>query len=63
MKQNLTSVEIQVNRLKARKSMLLYYTGDEPDGQVGKRNITKSPFLLSLIFGQTLLMRPRLRTI
>ncbi|CAG8976492.1 hypothetical protein HYALB_00005989 [Hymenoscyphus albidus] len=24
----------QVNRIKARKSMLLWYTGDEPDGQI-----------------------------
>lgn len=29
---NLSSVEEQVNILKARKSMLLWYTGDEPDG-------------------------------
>lgn len=30
---NLTEVEEQVDRLKSRKSMLLWYTGDEPDGQ------------------------------
>lgn len=29
---NLSSVAEQVDRLRARKSMLLWYTGDEPDG-------------------------------
>ncbi|KAH9219123.1 hypothetical protein DL95DRAFT_457591 [Leptodontidium sp. 2 PMI_412] len=38
---NLSSVETQVNRVKSRKSMLLYYTGDEPDGQVDALNATK----------------------
>lgn len=33
--QNISSVTTQVNRIKDRKSMLLWYTGDEPDGQVG----------------------------
>ncbi|KAF1992535.1 hypothetical protein K402DRAFT_321252 [Aulographum hederae CBS 113979] len=30
--QNTTLVDEQVNRLKTRKSILLWYTGDEPDG-------------------------------
>jgi hypothetical protein len=30
---NLTSVTEQVNRYKSRKSILTWYTGDEPDGQ------------------------------
>lgn len=38
---NLTSVRDQVNRLKARKSMLLWYTGDEPDGQGDPLNATR----------------------
>ncbi|CZR55943.1 uncharacterized protein PAC_05831 [Phialocephala subalpina] len=38
---NLSSVETQVNRIKSRKSMLLWYTGDEPDGQVDALNSTK----------------------
>lgn len=37
---NLTSVAEQVNRLKARKSILLWYTGDEPDGQADPLNST-----------------------
>lgn len=32
--QNSSGVEWQVNRLKARPNMLLWYTADEPDGQV-----------------------------
>lgn len=38
---NLTSVREQVNMLKTRKSMLLWYTGDEPDGQGDPLNATK----------------------
>ncbi|KAL2069317.1 hypothetical protein VTL71DRAFT_15655 [Oculimacula yallundae] len=38
---NVSSVETQVNRVKSRKSMLLYYTGDEPDGHVDDLNATK----------------------
>ncbi|TVY68954.1 hypothetical protein LSUE1_G006159 [Lachnellula suecica] len=38
---NLTSVEYQVKRVNARKSMLLWYTGDEPDGHVDPLNATK----------------------
>lgn len=38
---NLTSVEEQVNMLKSRKSMLLWYTGDEPDGHGDPLNATK----------------------
>jgi hypothetical protein len=37
---NLTSVAEQVNRLKARKGILLWYTGDEPDGQADPLNST-----------------------
>jgi hypothetical protein len=37
---NLTSVAEQVNRLKKRKSILLWYTGDEPDGQGDPLNST-----------------------
>ncbi|KAF2431371.1 hypothetical protein EJ08DRAFT_587517 [Tothia fuscella] len=37
---NLTSVAEQVNRFKARKSVLLWYTGDEPDGQGDAFNST-----------------------
>lgn len=39
--QNLTSVREQVNMLKTRKSMLLWYTGDEPDGQGDPLNATR----------------------
>lgn len=39
--QNLTSVRDQVNKLKTRKSMLLWYTGDEPDGHSDPLNATK----------------------
>ncbi|KAJ5160019.1 uncharacterized protein N7482_007023 [Penicillium canariense] len=39
--QNLTSVRDQVNMLKTRKSMLLWYTGDEPDGQGDPLNATR----------------------
>ena len=38
---NLTAVQVQVNRINARKSMLLWYTGDEPDGQSDNLNATK----------------------
>ena len=38
---NLTSVEYQVNILKNRKSLLLWYTGDEPDGTSDPLNSTK----------------------
>lgn len=37
---NLTSVQDQVNKLKTRKSMLLWYTGDEPDGHGDPLNAT-----------------------
>jgi hypothetical protein len=36
----LTAVEEQVNIINARKSMLLWYTGDEPDGQTDPLNAT-----------------------
>jgi len=39
--QNLSSVQYQVDRLKSRKSMLLWYTGDEPDGHGDPLNATK----------------------
>ncbi|GAD96679.1 conserved hypothetical protein [Paecilomyces variotii No. 5] len=39
--QNATSVEEQVNMLKSRKSMLLWYTGDEPDGNSDPVNAPK----------------------
>ncbi|KAL1984251.1 hypothetical protein VTN96DRAFT_9303 [Rasamsonia emersonii] len=38
---NLTSVEEQVNMIKARKSLLLWYTGDEPDGHGDPLNATR----------------------
>ena len=38
---NLSSVEEQVNLLKNHKSMLLWYTGDEPDGWGDPLNSTK----------------------
>ncbi|KAK8211026.1 hypothetical protein HDK77DRAFT_250118 [Phyllosticta capitalensis] len=41
---NLSSVTEQVNRYKARKSMLLWYTGDEPDGQSDTLNATKDTY-------------------
>ncbi|KAK8182839.1 hypothetical protein BC567DRAFT_207300 [Phyllosticta citribraziliensis] len=37
---NLSSVTEQVNRYKARKSLLLWYTADEPDGQSDTLNAT-----------------------
>lgn len=37
---NLTLVESQIKALKARKSILLWYTGDEPDGQADPLNST-----------------------
>ncbi|KAI9738376.1 MAG: hypothetical protein M1834_008879 [Cirrosporium novae-zelandiae] len=39
--QNLSSVAYQVDIINSRKSMLLWYTGDEPDGQVDPLNATK----------------------
>lgn len=39
--QNLTAVSEQVNLLKNRKSLLLWYTGDEPDGQGDPLNATR----------------------
>ncbi|KAL1852956.1 hypothetical protein Plec18170_005538 [Paecilomyces lecythidis] len=39
--QNATSVGEQVNMLKSRKSMLLWYTGDEPDGNSDPVNAPK----------------------
>ena len=42
--QNLSSVEYQVNILKNRKSMLLWYTGDEPDGAADPLNATKQAY-------------------
>lgn len=39
--QNLTSVKEQVDMLKTRRSMLLWYTGDEPDGQGDPLNATR----------------------
>ncbi|KAJ5140006.1 hypothetical protein N7448_003414 [Penicillium atrosanguineum] len=39
--QNLTSVQYQVDLLKTHKSLLLWYTGDEPDGQGDPLNATK----------------------
>ncbi|KAF2086389.1 hypothetical protein K490DRAFT_44518 [Saccharata proteae CBS 121410] len=41
---NLTSVSEQVNMLKDRKSLLLWYTGDEPDGQSDTLNATKDTY-------------------
>ncbi|EKG12682.1 Glycoside hydrolase subgroup catalytic core [Macrophomina phaseolina MS6] len=41
---NLSSVHEQVSMLKARKSLLLYYTGDEPDGQSDTLNATKDTY-------------------
>ena len=38
---NLSAVEYQVNQLKTRKSLLLWYTGDEPDGATDPLNATK----------------------
>ncbi|KAJ5719430.1 hypothetical protein N7493_007885 [Penicillium malachiteum] len=38
---NLTAVREQVELLKDRKSLLLWYTGDEPDGQSDPLNATK----------------------
>ncbi|CZT42723.1 uncharacterized protein RSE6_02666 [Rhynchosporium secalis] len=43
---NLSSVETQVKRVKSHKSLLLYYTGDEPDGQVDPLNATKITYEL-----------------
>ncbi|OJD28778.1 glycoside hydrolase subgroup catalytic core [Diplodia corticola] len=41
---NLTSVTEQVNRVKSRKSLLLWYTGDEPDGASDTLNATKDTY-------------------
>lgn len=38
---NLSSVELQINYLKDRSNILLWYTGDEPDGQQNPLNSTK----------------------
>jgi len=38
---NLSSVQSQVESINSRKSMLLWYTGDEPDGQTDALNATK----------------------
>ena len=38
--QNQSAVAEQVNRIKTRKSLLLWYTGDEPDGQSDPLNAT-----------------------
>lgn len=38
---NLTSVEYQVNQVMYHPSLLLWYTGDEPDGQTDPLNATK----------------------
>lgn len=38
---NLTSVTEQVNMIKDRKNLLLWYTGDEPDGTSDPLNATK----------------------
>lgn len=38
---NLTSVTEQVNMIKIRKNLLLWYTGDEPDGTSDPLNATK----------------------
>ena len=37
---NLTSVTEQVNMIKSRKNLLLWYTGDEPDGTSDPLNAT-----------------------
>lgn len=42
--QNLSSVQYQVDILKNRKSMLLWYTGDEPDGNGDPLNATKQAY-------------------
>ena len=38
---NSTSVTEQVNMIKSRKNLLLWYTGDEPDGTSDPLNATK----------------------
>ncbi|OMP84408.1 hypothetical protein BK809_0000189 [Diplodia seriata] len=43
---NLSSVAEQVNRFKARKSLLLWYTGDEPDGASDTLNATTDAYAL-----------------
>lgn len=43
---NLTSVQEQVDIINARKSMLLWYTGDEPDGHMDALNATKVTYNL-----------------
>lgn len=50
--QNATAVEEQVNMLKSRKSMLLWYTGDEPDGNSDPLNAT------SIAYNQIKLLDP-----
>lgn len=39
---NATSVTEQVNMIKSRKNLLLWYTSDEPDGHVDPLNATSS---------------------
>ena len=39
---NATSVTEQVNMIKNRKNLLLWYTGDEPDGTSDPLNATSS---------------------
>ena len=41
---NLTSVQSQVSTLQNRKSLLLWYTGDEPDGNSDTLNATKRTY-------------------
>jgi hypothetical protein len=41
---NLTSVRAQVSRLKARKSILTWYTADEPDGSGDPLNATSDAY-------------------
>lgn len=42
--QNLSSVSYQVSQLKSRKSLLLYYTADEPDGNTDPLNATSNAY-------------------
>lgn len=42
--QNGTGVEWQINRLKARPNILLWYTADEPDGHVDALDATKRAY-------------------
>lgn len=41
---NLTSVREQITMLRTRPSMLLWYTGDEPDGQGDPLNATRTTY-------------------